>query len=531
LLWPLLVWIAWRARLGVLTLTIAAAAISFTMNIVMVRADPVGTFYFPHTRFWELMIGSILACLTVFHSRWVTPGTASRANLLAWLAAALIAIGILVIDAARAFPGWWALLPTLGTALFIAAGPNTWLNRRVLAHPALVAIGLISYPLYLWHWPLLSLARVLDGGTPPLAVRTIAVILSVLAAWLTYKFIELPIRSPRRNLGAAGALLATMAIVAVIGGYSFIVERQRGLPRAFLQLNPLDGTGFDGGDEGLAHGNCGIGDPLERRLFGTCSADSRGPAKYALWGDSKAAALYPGLIRTSTEQGRWMFIGGNGPGGTAVPVLSTRPVFASYRRLTTIALAELAGNQDIETVAIVTATRALFQLQGIDSIADLPRSTSYEAAFEGLSASVRDLLSARKKVVLVVDNPTFPDPTICLRRTTAWSWVNQVFDAKNRPACVLSVARHLEMSAQYRRLLDQLRAIDPNRVFVFDTLPRLCDAGQCVPYDGQRLLYSYTDHISDYAAGLIGRDLNAFLAQLPNDKAVASATASSSPLH
>ena len=73
----------------------------------------------------------------------------------------MIAVAVFLINESMVFPGWWALLPCCGTFLVVSAGPNAWLrNRRVLSNRLLVGIGLMSYPLYLWHWPLLSFARI-----------------------------------------------------------------------------------------------------------------------------------------------------------------------------------------------------------------------------------------------------------------------------------------------------------------------------------------------------------------------------------
>src|SRR5207253_1659053 len=104
----------------------------------------------------------------------------------AWTGLLLISAGILLCNRERSFPGWWALLPTGGTFLLIAAGDQAWFNRKVLSNRAFVWVGLISYPLYLWHWPLLAFARIHDGDTPSKEVRLAALLLSFVLAWLTY---------------------------------------------------------------------------------------------------------------------------------------------------------------------------------------------------------------------------------------------------------------------------------------------------------------------------------------------------------
>jgi peptidoglycan/LPS O-acetylase OafA/YrhL len=135
------------------------AVASFAANLVMVRADAVTNFYLPTTRIWELLIGAALASVASTRSDGIAIAPKFATPLAAGgLMALLLAEALLTKDAM--FPGWWALLPTVGAAALIAAGPDTAINRRFLAHPAMVWIGLISYPLYLWHWPILAFLRI-----------------------------------------------------------------------------------------------------------------------------------------------------------------------------------------------------------------------------------------------------------------------------------------------------------------------------------------------------------------------------------
>jgi peptidoglycan/LPS O-acetylase OafA/YrhL len=121
-------------------------------------------------------------------------------NLQATTGAFLILASIVALNSETLFPGWWALLPTIGALLLISAGPLAWINRKVLANKALVFIGLISYPLYLWHWPLLSFAHIIERGAPSSSVLGCAVAVAFLLAWATYRFVESPIRTGTNRL-------------------------------------------------------------------------------------------------------------------------------------------------------------------------------------------------------------------------------------------------------------------------------------------------------------------------------------------
>jgi hypothetical protein len=302
-----------------------------------------------------------------------------------------------------------------------------------------------------------------------------------------------------------------MLLTGGVGYGSFLKD---GLPfRTAVKINPSNNSGLDGLDEGKVIAGCGISKEEERKLFGACMQDSREPPKYAVIGDSKAASIYPGLVRTSNETGRLLIIGGNGPNGAPVPVISNQPIFANYQKLANIAIKAVSENPNIETVILVTAVQSLFQLANDYSIDDLPNSGNYDAALEGLTNATNMLIKAGKKIVIVVDNPTFPDPRDCVGRKTTSGAVNSILVKSVSRRCRLEVSRHLELSKLYLNLLDEVRRTNPEKISIFDTLKYLCDLedGVCLPYRNNRLLYSYSYHISDYAAGLIGKDLNRFL--------------------
>jgi peptidoglycan/LPS O-acetylase OafA/YrhL len=196
IIWPPILWAAWRLRLHILPIIFAIAITSFAWNLYSISIDPVATFYSPLTRFWELLIGSLLAYVTVFKAKYpkLVVSSVSQANIYSWIGCGLFITGLLLINKESGFPGAWALLPTLGAAFMIKAGPTAWFNRVVLGNSVLVWFGLISYPLYLWHWSLLSFARILSSSVPEVEIRIGVVVLSVLLSWLTYRFVEKPIR-------------------------------------------------------------------------------------------------------------------------------------------------------------------------------------------------------------------------------------------------------------------------------------------------------------------------------------------------
>lgn len=227
ILWPLLLALFWKRTKKILPVICLLALASFLLNVKLVNRVPSFTFYFPITRIWELLIGGALAQLTLERGRLQSP-TAS--NLLAAGGSLLIAISLLFINESRAYPGWWALLPTLGTALLIGAGSQAWINRTLLSAPACVLVGLISYPLYLWHWPMLVYLKLIvdsDFAASPARLKLLKIgvlALSGVLAWATWRFWESPLRNPNlmsRRLRVQ-VLASGMCVVTAFGSLSVL---------------------------------------------------------------------------------------------------------------------------------------------------------------------------------------------------------------------------------------------------------------------------------------------------------------------
>jgi peptidoglycan/LPS O-acetylase OafA/YrhL len=241
IIWPALLWLAARRGFNLLSISVVLGALSFGLNLGAVHGDAMRAFYSPQTRFWQMLAGSTLAILTLrgqtLLGRWqlgvdgwlgrliyarppVPDGTVWR-DAQALLGAGLILAGLMWITQQRAFPGGWALLPTLGAVMIIAAGGNAWFNRTVLASRVLVWIGLISFPLYLWHWPLLVFVRLAERTAPSAWQRTGAVAVAIVLSWLSYRLLERPIRAGGRRRVKTVGLALLMMVVAGVGYNAF----------------------------------------------------------------------------------------------------------------------------------------------------------------------------------------------------------------------------------------------------------------------------------------------------------------------
>jgi peptidoglycan/LPS O-acetylase OafA/YrhL len=143
----------------------------------------------------------------------------------------MIFVGIFIIPASGHYPGWWALLPVVGTALIIWAGQHAWINRKVLADQKLVFIGLISYPLYLWHWPLIVIGQaIVRNYSGPInhyerTATIAAVVISFLFSWLTFEFVER--RSGRRLIIYPPRIAVISSRFTVVALLAFVTLRNQ----------------------------------------------------------------------------------------------------------------------------------------------------------------------------------------------------------------------------------------------------------------------------------------------------------------
>ena len=297
LVFPLLLIAAhrsWRltgALLGVL------AAASFTWNVATVGADPAAAFYLLPARFWELALGALLAYVQLSRSPALTPRLRDAASLAGLGLLLLAAFGL---TSSSLFPGWWALAPTLAAVLLIGAGPDALLNRRVLASGPFVLLGRISYPLYLWHFPLLVLARVQWGASLSVGATIAVVAVSVALAYGTYRLFELP---ARRLAGRGRRPAALVAPLAAVGCAGLAVFFSAGLPgRLPVELQQLSTVAFDY-KHAYRESRCFLQPWQGARAFRPDCVDAGSGKLLLLWGDSHAAHLYPGLAPAARKRG------------------------------------------------------------------------------------------------------------------------------------------------------------------------------------------------------------------------------------
>lgn len=243
LVWPaLFLLLAWPRRATVLWSGAAVLlVVSFALAVHASKASPTEAYFLPHYRAFELLLGALMVLVL---PNVAVGSLSARPRLRAGIALAglaLVVMPVFLIDKSTPFPGPHALWPCLGTALIIAFGTGTAVSRLLALGP-LVYVGLVSYPLYLYHQPVLSFLHLLSPEALPvealLAVAAIAFPLSV----LTFHFVEKPVRRLARRTahtrpGLAMPALATVLVCLAVSG--FWVAKQNGVPQRFRALNPF----------------------------------------------------------------------------------------------------------------------------------------------------------------------------------------------------------------------------------------------------------------------------------------------------
>ena len=272
------------------------AILSFVISVWAVGRYPGGAFYLLPSRAWELLLGSLLAI-----GAMPIPRTPLFREGMGLVGLGLIAAAVLAYDDATSFPGAAALLPCLGAVFLIMAGAgHRTIATRFLSLRPMVFIGLISYSLYLWHWPLLAFARYIVQR--PLDALEIGVLISAafLFAILSWRYVERPFRNRsaiafRPLVGVAG-----VASVAAVAAGFFIVFNQ-GLPGRIPQDVIALASGADDVDPRVETCRAGI----EKGIDFACSfgASSAEPS-FALIGDSHAEALLPAVDAAALKGGR-----------------------------------------------------------------------------------------------------------------------------------------------------------------------------------------------------------------------------------
>jgi peptidoglycan/LPS O-acetylase OafA/YrhL len=503
LVFPLLMLLLYHRNRRHLFATLAVGcAASLLLCIDLEFRHPSLDFYLPFTRAWEIGFGTLLA-LWQRRPHRLRPVPFWGAHLFS-LAGLLAILGsVLLYSPSRRFPGYEAIPPVLGTVLLLHF--ERGIANRILSMRGLRAIGLISYSLYLWHWPLLSLASIVDGGKTPPAMRALLLLLAAGAATLSFFFIERPFRATRASKPSRVLLAYGCVIAATVLAASTLLLT-RGVSRRTPQLAQIETAAA------VNRSHVCINYPDNGPdLSSYCVPPPAGTPAVALLGDSHAEAVEStlrGLVDASHQQLVVLAAYACPPFQGVTRLLPGSPGHAeNCAAFNQQALSLVASRPDIRTVVLcgswgMLPTDAFPITAAADDISALSPEQNKINVIRGLGAEVHALESAGKRVLLIDDWPDLTiDPleraryaALPARRILAgWLLGHPVEDTRsdNLPAAqVLSPA-----AKAVRSELLRMAATDPN-LTVVDTKRILCNQQYCRFAQDGTPLYSDTDHIS-----------------------------------
>ncbi|WP_446030512.1 acyltransferase family protein [Lelliottia amnigena] len=217
---PVLLWALYRLRLSLFVSLAIVALASFSFGAIEVYKNQISGFYLPQYRAWELFAGSLIACASASESDARLPLSVRKA--LAVVGLILIAACLFLYSESLIFPGFYALPPVIGSCMVIMYAKYFRPVNVLLSNRLAVIIGLISYPLYLWHWPVISITRIINGDIPPSSVQAYGLILSLALACGTYFLVERPLKRIKSVKLKTIPLALMMIIVGSFGYYVFI---------------------------------------------------------------------------------------------------------------------------------------------------------------------------------------------------------------------------------------------------------------------------------------------------------------------
>ena len=485
IIWPVLLGLAWRfgGGKGLLAWLWVVTILSFLLNVMGVHSHAAATFYSPLTRMWELAAGALLAWAVLRGSHGNVFLRVPRSV----LGLVLIGLGLVLISEGKSFPGFWALLPVVGACLCISAGPGAWPNRYLLGSRPMIWVGLISYPLYLWHWPLQSFARIVESGTPSPWTRGLLLLAAVALAWVTYEVVESRFQTPGRTPVKVGALLVSMV---VIGGVGWATYANEGLKfRSHIrQTNAVNAQLTFSNWTYIKNDRCLKKYPLQ----GTdayeiwfCMASSDKNPTLLLLGDSHANHLYPGFINNPEfQQQSVLNIGNCDPGWVEKSELSpkvTRYTCSGYRILDQMELINGIVSTSHSVRYVIMAGAGLNQKSSPWYIAKLRRRINF-------------LESHGVKVILFAPHVWVTyNPRGCFGRPFATP----------KESCELPVEAYREKLSEFNRTAQAIMATNPS-VRVFDQNVLFCNEERCsFKKDGMPLLRDEFGHLSEYGSNQV----------------------------
>lgn len=503
LLWPLCFWRFLKFYKKVLPLF---TLVSFLSALYFGSHSPNFNFYSLQTRFWEIAIGILISTM-VCEKETILLRIAR--NLLIFLSIPIFFLGV----GENRWPNFSTLLIVLFTSLLIVTPGDT--AKRFLSNPFLVFLGRISFPLYLIHWPLISFYSNMKPARIPLLDKFVLLFLSVFTAFLLFKFLETPIQKLK---GASKSITAILASVLLLFTGTLAINYKSDLPDSSQEIRQSVASNssivqrnswYFSGRSDLPNPEIDFscGEEYFEDLILSCQAGTDWSEINALVvGDSKAEIVFRALLRNNGGL-TWGFIGG---GLNPIIPLSDNVVNNKSKVPKSITISKYISEQDrVKTVVVVSATRNLYSLKSDFSLEEIGQVKNPQQIQDQFVNWLKPMDIAQKSVFIVRDNPTMRDPTYCHGIYSAFKGLDKLVQISEKTEnCFYLLDDFLKDTSSYTELLRALE-MDLHSVTIVDSTDYFCDktVNRCDQFRDNRLLYSYSDHISDFAADYVARNL------------------------
>ncbi len=408
-IWPvaLLVLSRWVPAKVLIPLTVATIALSFGIGEWGTRYYPEFAYYMLPGRIGELLMGALLA----FAPKLGSGLNITSRNLVSIAGLVLLIASSLVLTDQSSFPGINAFWPCLGVVLLIVSGEQAVVNKKLLSIRPMVFVGLISYSLYLWHWPLVAFVNYFEIDKT-LEISSAIVLASLVLAIISWKFIEQPFRhiklSPPKMWFSTLAALVCISLVV-----SLLVRSNQGFESRFFV------KGWKNREATVSPKNCLSASPQdypERCLLGKQGAEPT----FVIWGDSHADTMVQTISEYASTQGAagLAFIKHSCPSVAGTlrvgPSAGLGKNFVSECAAYTDAAFEyLQKNTSVETVILNSAYNWYMRASTEDGIPILIKKDTGEGHGKVVLALVETankLVSSGKKVIIVMPHYTLAKP-------------------------------------------------------------------------------------------------------------------------
>jgi peptidoglycan/LPS O-acetylase OafA/YrhL len=473
-IWPLLLVAALKINCNLRIIIWFFTLCSFILNVTLISKYPVATFFLPFTRFWEIGLGG---CLAVEYFSKSQPIKLSffRVNVLSLLGLSAVIAPVFLLNSESVFPGWLAIIPVLGSILLITTGSRSWIGKYIFANRAMTYLGLISYPLYLWHWPLFSFGIIIAGRALEPSEIGALLFFSLILSIATYELVEKQLRYK----GIKTVFLLSF-LMLLIGFQAWNTFKRSGLEFRLsnnIQIEADLKADFIKWENKnmLPVGDCLPGFIYPK--FHVClKSDQRSDPTIAVIGDSHAFSAYWGIENSYKQTDTIELIGQGG----CLPFLNAGRFggFASCEKNINSNIDWISKQNSIKTIIFVHRARDLVN----------PNDNIF---FEKSARDTFDLLIKNgKNILYFYPVPELQiDPRLCVGSLPRAR-------ANMTEKCTFDLKQARESQNEYKLLIDKVLASYPT-IKRFDPSTFLCDeSGMCNAVVNGRSMFMDANHLS-----------------------------------